>query len=313
MHGGADFFDQNGLMIGTALFCASLPEAYAGARGARVLTLTARMVTDPVRRVYETAQMLFDAMSDGGLEPGTGAGYADIRRVRLMHAAVRYLVLNDPEVAKTTVPAAFPSWCLPRGLPVNQEDLFGTLMTFTQTVFESLAQMGMTVPDDQAESYLHRWCIVGYLLGLRADLLPLTLDDARTITASIRRRQTAPSQDAQVLTGALVRALQSSVRIPIFRPLPGAMIRWLVGPEVAAIDGINRDPFALAFDTVASVMRAVGLEEQHHLMVRVLARHLGAATLSSFVRAGRTGDRPPFTLPRTLDQQVRSTRTRWSL
>src|SRR3954470_8431863 len=28
MHGGADFFDQNGLMIGTALFCASLPEAY---------------------------------------------------------------------------------------------------------------------------------------------------------------------------------------------------------------------------------------------------------------------------------------------
>src|SRR4051812_40755891 len=27
-----DFFDENGLVIGTALFCAALPEAYSGAR-----------------------------------------------------------------------------------------------------------------------------------------------------------------------------------------------------------------------------------------------------------------------------------------
>ena len=32
LHRSADFFDENGLLIGTALFCASLPEAYAGAR-----------------------------------------------------------------------------------------------------------------------------------------------------------------------------------------------------------------------------------------------------------------------------------------
>ena len=313
MHRGADFFDQNGLLIGAALFCASLPEAYAGARGARVLTLTARMVTDPVRRVYETAQMLVDAMTDGGLEPGKGAGYNDIRRVRLMHAAIRYLVLNDPKVAKTAVPAAFPSWCLPCGLPVNQEDLFGTLMTFTQTVFESLERFGVPASDDDAQSYLHRWCVVGHLLGLRADLLPLSLEDARTVTAAIRRRQNAPSEDAQVLTRALVGALQASVRLPVLRPLPPAMIRWLVGPEVAAIDGIKRDPFALAFDGVAGAMRGVGLEEQHHLMLRVLARQLGAAVLGSFVRAGRSGSRPPFTLPRALDQRVRSTRMGWSL
>jgi len=96
LHRSADFFGQNGLLIGTALFCASLPEAYAGARGARVLTLTARLVTDTVRRVYETAQMLVDSMSRDGLVPGTGAGYEDVRRVRLMHAAVRHLILDDP-------------------------------------------------------------------------------------------------------------------------------------------------------------------------------------------------------------------------
>lgn len=31
---GANFFAENGIGIGLALFCASLPEAYAGARGA---------------------------------------------------------------------------------------------------------------------------------------------------------------------------------------------------------------------------------------------------------------------------------------
>lgn len=310
----ADFFNQNGLTIGAALFCASLPEAYAASRGARVLTLTARMVNDPVRRVYETAQLLLDVMSPGGLDPETGAGYEDIRRVRLMHAAVRYLILNDPEVPKTDVPGRFPSWCLASGVPINQEDLFGTLMTFTATVFESLDRLGVVFSEEEAGSYLHTWCVVGHLLGLRADLLPLTLADAREITAAIRRRQTRPSEDGVKLSRALVGAMRDTVRFRPLRPLPASMVRWTVGPEVATTIGISRrDPFALAFDSVAFVMRRVGLIERHNKLLRVLSRHVGAATLGSFVRAGRTGDRPPFSLPDQLEEQVRDTRARWKL
>jgi hypothetical protein len=272
------------------------------------------MVTDPVRRVYETAQLVLDSMTGGGLDPETGAGYEDIRRVRLMHAAVRYLILNDPTVPKTDTPAPYPSWCLTSGVPINQEDLFGTLMTFTSTVFESLDRLGVVFSDEDLDCYLHAWCVVGHLLGLRADLLPLTLDDAQEITAAIRRRQTLPSDDAVHLGQALVGAMRASVRLPMLRPLPASMVRWSVGPDVATIIGIGkRDSFAFAFDGLAFVMRRVGLAERHNKMLRVLSRHVGAATLGSFVRSGRSGTRPPFTLPDQLEQEVRDTRSRWSL
>src|SRR5262245_48464018 len=63
---GTAFFENNGLQIGMSLFCVSLPEAYSAARGARVLGLTKRLMDDPVRRIYETAQMIFDCMSHDG-------------------------------------------------------------------------------------------------------------------------------------------------------------------------------------------------------------------------------------------------------
>jgi hypothetical protein len=143
----------------------------------------------------------------------------------------------------------------------------------------------------------------------------LTLQDARTITDAIRRRQTQPSDDARRLGGALVGAMRESVRLAPLRPLPASVVRWSVGPEVSTIIGIGRrNPLAFAFDGLAVVMRRIGLEQRHNKMVRVMSRHVGAAALGAFVRAGRSGSRPPFTLPHELEQQVRDTRDRrWSL
>ncbi|MGH9037370.1 MAG: hypothetical protein ACRD0O_16555, partial [Acidimicrobiia bacterium] len=64
---GEEVFCQWGPLVGASLFCAALPEAYAGAKGVQVLHLTSRLATDPRRRIYETAQMLIDAMAPGGL------------------------------------------------------------------------------------------------------------------------------------------------------------------------------------------------------------------------------------------------------
>ena len=47
LRAGAGLFAEQGLEICTALLCASLPESYAGARGARVLCLTTRLVERP--------------------------------------------------------------------------------------------------------------------------------------------------------------------------------------------------------------------------------------------------------------------------
>ena len=95
-----------------SLACASLPACYAARRGVQLLSLTARLQSDPVRRIGETAQLTLDGMAPGGLVPG-GRGVRDAQKVRLMHAAVRHLV-RDSDVYD-------PEW----GVPINQEDSRG--------------------------------------------------------------------------------------------------------------------------------------------------------------------------------------------
>ena len=65
---GQQLFETWGLEIACCLFCASLPSAYAAAKGVKVLYLTARLDTDARRRVMETGQFLIDVANVGGLD-----------------------------------------------------------------------------------------------------------------------------------------------------------------------------------------------------------------------------------------------------
>ncbi|HEY6427627.1 MAG TPA: oxygenase MpaB family protein [Acidimicrobiales bacterium] len=307
----ASFFDSRGVTIGSALFCASLPEAYAAARGARVLMLTAEMVTDPVRRINETAQMVFDTVSRGGLAPGAGRGYQDIRRVRLMHAAVRYLIEHDPTVQQTTVEAPGRSWNVTAGVPLNQEDLLGTLLSFSTVVLDTLDRQGIGYERADAEAYLHTWCVAAALLGIRPDLLPIGLDDARELQALIRRRQHRPSDDALVLGRALTGALERSMP-PLLHSLPRTLVTWYCGPEIARINGVTSPGWTrILVWPLRRAVRHVGQAENHHRIVRAFMSWVTVRILRTYLVANRSGDRPPFTLPQELDQRVAHPRRRW--
>src|SRR5436190_800161 len=80
------------------------------AKAVKVLHMTARLETDAQRRVIETAQLLVDVMASGGLSP-SGAGKRSAQKVRLLHAAVRYLIGKSGQ------------WDPALGVPINQEDL----------------------------------------------------------------------------------------------------------------------------------------------------------------------------------------------
>ena len=80
--------------FGLALWMASIPAGYAGAKDAVVLERTAQLVSHPKRRFLETGQFVLDVMTKGGLDDA-GNGAADIRHVRLMHAAVRHMLQHE--------------------------------------------------------------------------------------------------------------------------------------------------------------------------------------------------------------------------
>src|SRR5215467_8170141 len=95
---GQEFFRDWDLAIGTALFTASLPSAYAGALGAPVLARVSQLASEETvaQRIGETGQMLLDITKPGALERD-GTGYCRLVRVRMLHAAVRARLLGpDP-------------------------------------------------------------------------------------------------------------------------------------------------------------------------------------------------------------------------
>lgn len=308
----AAFFDLYGLEIGLALFCASLPEGYASPRGAKVLALTARLVTDPVRRIYETAQFLMDTMTAGGLAVGTGAGYHDTRHVRLMHAAVRHLIRTDPAVVLSDDERPEgEAWRRSWGVPLNQEDLLGALMTFTVAVFESLDAMGAAYDPADAEAYLHTWCIVGHMLGIAPQHLPLTRSSAEQLTAAIRRRNWGPSADGLLLGQALIDVLENTYRWPVLRGLPTALISAYTGERVSAIVGARPGAIRVVFGPARRILRRVALGEQHDRFLRWVTRRVSVAVLGNFVAGDRSGDRGAFTLPAHLGDRVLRPATRF--
>jgi hypothetical protein len=133
---GQQLFETWGLEIACCLFCASLPSAYAAAKGVKVLYLTARLDTDARRRVMETGQFLIDVANVGGLDEN-GKGRRAIQRVRLMHAAVRHLIKARNEL---TPGMWHPDW----GTPINQEDLAGTRMSFSYVFSEPMGALRHT-------------------------------------------------------------------------------------------------------------------------------------------------------------------------
>jgi hypothetical protein len=201
------------------------------------------------QRLAETGRMVFDALDPttvprapgGAGGPDAGApgapgslhpasqGYLTVRGVRLLHALVRQTLLNrhdDP-------------WPLERrGLPINQEDMLGALLTFTVTVLDGLERLGIPVTPVEAHAYVHTWRVIGALLGIDEALLPATVGEARAAAAALGRRQLGPSRDGTALAGELVKEMRLAMPAGC-RELPGALVHRLV-PDVADLLGVPR-------------------------------------------------------------------------
>jgi hypothetical protein len=235
---GQDFFGDWPLAITASLFCTSLPGAYAAADGAQVLVVTSDLATKNItRRVAETGRMLMDVMdlgraSPAALEPG-GQGYLTIRGVRLLHAVVRRTLTAEGGVVRQTCDESVAlRWCKDWGLPVNQEDLLGTLLTFTTAVFVGLEALGIPYDREAADAYLHTWCVVGHLLGIEPELLPIDRPQGEALMATIADRQHRPSDAGARLMAALLDHMETSMPLGL-RKLPRTLVRRLLPAEVA--------------------------------------------------------------------------------
>jgi hypothetical protein len=241
---GQKLFERHGPMALAVLLCASLPECYSHKNGALVLWHTQRLQEHAVRRIYETAKILLEVMTPGGLEPGGKAALIAVK-TRLLHAVMRYLVLSDPpREPKNLMSLAdellYSQWDSQQwGVPINQEDNAFTLLTFSYIVLRSWKRMKLPISDEEADAYQHCWNVVGHYMGIRPDLYATTWDDAEFMWRRLQAHQQAPSAEGRALTQSLLPVMQEIVPDEFLaKHIEHTLMRFFMSSHTAEVLGL---------------------------------------------------------------------------
>jgi hypothetical protein len=290
---GQELFAEHGPLMLMCLGCYSLPSSYAAAKGVMVLHRTAYLERRPTKRLFETTQMVIDVMTPGGLEPG-GRGVRTAQKVRLMHAMVRHMILNDRE----------QPWAEELGVPINQEDLAGTLMAFVWGTLDGLHRLGVNPPAEAKEQYLAAWRFVGRLMGLEEWLLPGTWADAERLKQRIEDRQVAPSEEGRALMQALLEMMERNSEIPPLKGLPAVMMRHFLPEPVSDFLGIPKHPLEkLAVDALEVLAKGEDLVMRESPVLQRVARYFSIHLIRWMIDVELGGKSAPFVIPLELKQR----------
>jgi ER-bound oxygenase mpaB/B'/Rubber oxygenase, catalytic domain len=151
-----------------------------------------------------------------------GRGYLAARKVRFLHASIRFMLLH-PEKLKaraggeenlqtlterlSDAPAPWDKEAY--GKPINQEELAFGLLSFGYLIPMGLERWGCGIGRKGKEAFLHHWRVVGHIMGIRDDLMTDDWDEATDLLALVMKRQAGGSDFGRYLTEALMTFAQS--------------------------------------------------------------------------------------------------------
>lgn len=114
-------------------------------------------------RLMETTQFVLDCMSKDAMETDN-SGWRSAVRVRLLHATMRSRLLARVrgEMSKLSDP---PYREDRDGVPLSQEDMAGTLASFSGAPLLNVMKVGIMPSLQECEDYTALWKVIGYYMG----------------------------------------------------------------------------------------------------------------------------------------------------
>jgi hypothetical protein len=212
-----------------------------------------------------------------------------------MHAAIRHLLLKESRPAWNTKDL---------GLPVNQEDLAGTLLLFSYSVLEGLEKFGVWIDPKERQGYFKTWQIVGQMMGVVRELIPADLDEAAYLSALIRKRQLGRSQEGRDMLRALLRLLRANTPLTIIWA-PAATMRYLLPAGVANVIGVPREIFGSLIIWVLATLNKLVNMAIGPCVRPVFFHRFGLQVAEWLIDVDRGSERAHFYIPTHL-------RTYWS-
>src|SRR5690606_23512288 len=90
-------------------------------------------------------------------------------------------------------------------LPINQEDMAGTVLEFDYMVVRGLKRLGLRVSDEEHRAMHYFWRYAGYLLGVDEALLTSTVEEQEVLALQLTAHLYDPTPDSEALAKALLR------------------------------------------------------------------------------------------------------------
>jgi len=221
MNLGARTYRRMGMLAVAVLSSWALMNGYHSAAAVKPLAFTGQLGERAPRRLAETGRYITDVVQHDAMRR-FGGGAMLALRVRLMHAQVRTMI----RASGRWDDEAF-------GVPINQADMFGTLIEFSLLVIEGGRQLGFHFTEEESEALVHLWRYNGFLQGVCAPLLSHLETEAGGLRMArlLRLVQAGPDEDSIALAQAL-----RGVPMQMAKTLPE---RWVAGFRTRMHDGLT--------------------------------------------------------------------------
>ncbi|MBI4664102.1 MAG: DUF2236 domain-containing protein [Verrucomicrobia bacterium] len=151
-----------------------------------------------------------------------GPGLLAAVKVRFFHAEMRFFLRPATEGGQSP----------PVEVPINQEDLAYTLLTFGYIIPLGLEKLGCILSREEKEAFLHLWKLVGHLMGICDQLLTDDWDQAKELYEKIKSRQMAKCPQGEALTNGLCEFVENL--LPAWLPFRGAFAPVLIRDQMGA-------------------------------------------------------------------------------
>ncbi|MFQ3576470.1 MAG: oxygenase MpaB family protein [Cytophagales bacterium] len=234
---GAVFFEKNKDNIFLMLGILSLPYCYAASKGALVLSKSRRIIDNPAKRLADTAWFVEQVCKKGGFSD-SGSGLLSCLQTRMTHSYVRFMFKHQFLEEESE-------------MPINQEDMAGTFLSFSYILTEGLKKIGIRVSLEEEESFLYLWSFISQQIGLDAQLLTQNTEKAHRLEEIIRVRQFKPSKHGQELSKSLYTFLEKeSLKFGFPPALIKDLSAFLLGKKVSLCLGLPANEFSSIEKTI---------------------------------------------------------------
>ena len=230
---GEDVFTRHPFTGALVLLAKSLPEGYAAPNLAIILNMSGDLRVHPYKRLLATLQTVVNVSTIRGFEDG-GRAVITAQKLRLLHAGIRHITRRYRPGFESTY-----------GIPVNQEDMLGTIMGFSYLVIEGMRTLQVGLTESEEEDFLYVWRVFSHMMGIHPvgkpdslEYLPEGVADAGQFYEAYRRRHYVDAErnpDGVSLGAANLGMLRHFVPWPLklfgLGVLPKLYMQILMGEE----------------------------------------------------------------------------------